>query len=149
MLCVFTTGQAWQFKSYRWTDPRELFKHGTSASPFRLERNAYKGPTVRGVYFQLSNDQPHPAIKDWKVQTYKVSLSSCLAYPGALTVPPDRPLCAAYGQADGGRVLVVCGESEALTTRGDVYLADSHFVACYAMYVIWCIVQDQQHDNTL
>lgn len=30
MLCVFTTGQAWQFKSYKWTDPRELFKHGTS-----------------------------------------------------------------------------------------------------------------------
>lgn len=28
---------------------------------------------VRGVYFQLSNDQPHPAIKDWKVTTYKVS----------------------------------------------------------------------------
>ncbi|GHJ86564.1 hypothetical protein NliqN6_2966 [Naganishia liquefaciens] len=54
VLCVFTTGQAWQFKNYRWTDPRELFKH------------------VRGVYFQLSNDQPHPAIKDWKVQTYKI-----------------------------------------------------------------------------
>ncbi|KAI5449386.1 accessory factor associated with RNA polymerase II [Naganishia albida] len=54
VLCVFTTGQAWQFKSYKWSDPRELFKH------------------VRGVYFQLSNDQPHPAIKDWKVTTYKI-----------------------------------------------------------------------------
>lgn len=54
----------------------------------------------------------------------------------ALMVPPDRSLCAAYGQADGGRILVVCGESATLTGRGDGYLADSRFVACYAMYAI-------------
>ena len=29
VIAVFTTGQAWQFKSYRWSDPRELFKNST------------------------------------------------------------------------------------------------------------------------
>lgn len=28
VVAVFTTGQAWQFKSYPWTEARELFKHG-------------------------------------------------------------------------------------------------------------------------
>lgn len=81
MLCVFTTGQAWQFKSYKWSDPRELFKHGKSpppppAPPTNAQTHKRTGlirRVVRGVYFQLSNDQPHPAIKDWKVTTYKVS----------------------------------------------------------------------------
>ncbi|KAJ9097174.1 hypothetical protein QFC21_004843 [Naganishia friedmannii] len=54
VLCVFTTGQAWQFKGYRWTDPKDLFQH------------------LRGVYFQFSNDQPHVSIKDWKVTTFKI-----------------------------------------------------------------------------
>lgn len=29
VVAVFTTGQTWQFKAYRWTDPRDLFRHGT------------------------------------------------------------------------------------------------------------------------
>ena len=28
VIAVFTTGQLWQFKNYRWTEPRELFKNG-------------------------------------------------------------------------------------------------------------------------
>lgn len=28
VICVFTTGQSWQFKSYRWSDPRDLFRNG-------------------------------------------------------------------------------------------------------------------------
>lgn len=28
VLCVLTTGQAWQFKPYKWQDPRTLFRHG-------------------------------------------------------------------------------------------------------------------------
>lgn len=28
VIAVFTTGQTWQFKSYRWSDPRDLFKNG-------------------------------------------------------------------------------------------------------------------------
>jgi parafibromin len=27
VVAVFTTGQVWQFKSYRWTNPSELFNH--------------------------------------------------------------------------------------------------------------------------
>jgi parafibromin len=27
VVAVFTTGQAWQFKNYRWSNPSELFKH--------------------------------------------------------------------------------------------------------------------------
>lgn len=30
VVAVFTTGQAWQFKTYKWAEPRELFKHGES-----------------------------------------------------------------------------------------------------------------------
>jgi parafibromin len=29
LVAVFTTGQTWQFKSYQWTSPPELFKHAT------------------------------------------------------------------------------------------------------------------------
>lgn len=30
VIAVFTTGQTWQFKTYRWNDPRDLFKNGMS-----------------------------------------------------------------------------------------------------------------------
>ncbi|EFR00019.1 cell division control protein 73 [Nannizzia gypsea CBS 118893] len=29
VVAVFTTGQTWQFKSYKWSTPQELFKHAT------------------------------------------------------------------------------------------------------------------------
>ena len=28
VVCVMTTGQEWQFKSYKWKDPKQLFHHG-------------------------------------------------------------------------------------------------------------------------
>lgn len=28
VVAVFTTGQTWQFKAYRWTEPKDLFRHG-------------------------------------------------------------------------------------------------------------------------
>ena len=28
VIAVLTTGQAWQFKPYKWTEPRTLFHHG-------------------------------------------------------------------------------------------------------------------------
>lgn len=31
VVAVFTTGQLWQFKQYKWHDPKELFRHGESA----------------------------------------------------------------------------------------------------------------------
>lgn len=32
VICVVTTGQAWQFKPYKWQDPKQLFRHGPSAT---------------------------------------------------------------------------------------------------------------------
>ena len=28
VVCVMTTGQTWQFKPYKWSDPKVLFHHG-------------------------------------------------------------------------------------------------------------------------
>lgn len=28
VVCVMTTGQAWQFRPYKWTEPKTLFHHG-------------------------------------------------------------------------------------------------------------------------
>ena len=28
VVCVLTTGQAWQFKPYKWSEPKTLFNHG-------------------------------------------------------------------------------------------------------------------------
>ena len=32
VVCVLTTGQAWQFKPYKWTEPKTLFHHGALSS---------------------------------------------------------------------------------------------------------------------
>ena len=29
VVCVMTTGQAWQFRPYKWAEPKTLFHHGT------------------------------------------------------------------------------------------------------------------------
>ncbi|KAI9611362.1 hypothetical protein H4Q26_008312 [Puccinia striiformis f. sp. tritici PST-130] len=31
VVCVMTTGQEWQFRPYKWSDPKELFHHDTSS----------------------------------------------------------------------------------------------------------------------
>ncbi|KAH8082234.1 RNA pol II accessory factor, Cdc73 family-domain-containing protein [Filobasidium floriforme] len=54
VLCVFTTGQAWQFKSYKWSEPKDLFRN------------------VLGIYFHLSTEPQHPATKDWNVKLFKI-----------------------------------------------------------------------------
>ncbi|KAH6856584.1 RNA pol II accessory factor, Cdc73 family-domain-containing protein [Chaetomium sp. MPI-CAGE-AT-0009] len=45
VVAVFTTGQAWQFKNYRWSNPTELFKH------------------VLGVYLGWRGDEPPEAVR--------------------------------------------------------------------------------------
>lgn len=30
VVCVMTTGQAWQFRPYKWNEPRQLFHNGKS-----------------------------------------------------------------------------------------------------------------------
>ncbi|KAI0792621.1 RNA polymerase II accessory factor, partial [Abortiporus biennis] len=49
VVCVMTTGQAWQFKPYKWSDPKILFHH------------------VKGIYFSLTSDPHNTKIKDWNV----------------------------------------------------------------------------------
>lgn len=54
VVCVMTTGQVWQFRPYKWSDPRTLFHH------------------VKGIYVTWSNDPPNPKIKDWNVTELKI-----------------------------------------------------------------------------
>ncbi|KAK3177325.1 accessory factor associated with RNA polymerase II [Lecanicillium sp. MT-2017a] len=44
---VFTTGQTWQFKNYKWSNPNELFKH------------------VQGIYVGWRGDQPPDNVRNW------------------------------------------------------------------------------------
>ncbi|EJD06202.1 RNA polymerase II-associated protein [Fomitiporia mediterranea MF3/22] len=54
VVCVLTTGQAWQFKPYKWTEPMTLFHH------------------VKGFYVSWANDPPNVKIKDWNVTELKI-----------------------------------------------------------------------------
>ncbi|KZT34186.1 CDC73-domain-containing protein [Sistotremastrum suecicum HHB10207 ss-3] len=54
VVCVMTTGQAWQFRPYKWSEPRQLFHH------------------VKGVYVSWSNDPPNTKIQDWNVTELKI-----------------------------------------------------------------------------
>lgn len=58
VVCVMTTGQEWQFKNYKWKDPKQLFHHGSSinagfaqgsCSPcdWQLKASMLLGPTIR------------------------------------------------------------------------------------------------------
>ncbi|KAL6308630.1 RNA polymerase II-associated protein [Sparassis latifolia] len=54
VVCVMTTGQVWQFRPYKWADPKTLFHH------------------VKGFYVSWTNDPPNPKIKDWNVTELKI-----------------------------------------------------------------------------
>ncbi|KAI0781546.1 RNA polymerase II-associated protein [Trametes elegans] len=54
VVCVMTTGQTWQFRPYKWQEPKTLFHH------------------VKGIYFSWTNDPPNPKIKDWNVNELKI-----------------------------------------------------------------------------
>ncbi|KAK7048495.1 CDC73-C domain-containing protein [Favolaschia claudopus] len=54
VVCVMTTGQAWQFRPYKWSEPIQLFHH------------------VKGIYVSWSNDPPNAKIKDWNVTELKI-----------------------------------------------------------------------------
>ena len=73
VVCVMTTGQAWQFKPYKWNDPKVLFHHGMSVLPLCAVQNIYSC-LVKGIYLSLTSDPPNPKIKDWNVTELKVSL---------------------------------------------------------------------------
>ncbi|KAI0081472.1 CDC73-domain-containing protein [Panus rudis PR-1116 ss-1] len=54
VVCVMTTGQTWQFKPYKWSDPKILFHH------------------VKGFYVSLTTDPPNTKIRDWNVTELKL-----------------------------------------------------------------------------
>ncbi|KAJ7134764.1 RNA pol II accessory factor, Cdc73 family-domain-containing protein [Mycena epipterygia] len=54
VVCVMTTGQAWQFRPYKWNEPIQLFHH------------------VKGIYVSWSNEPPNVKIKDWNVTELKI-----------------------------------------------------------------------------
>lgn len=54
VVCVLTTGQAWQFRPYKWSEPRALFHH------------------VKGMHVSWANDPPNPKIADWNVTEIKI-----------------------------------------------------------------------------
>ncbi|KJZ77954.1 hypothetical protein HIM_02591 [Hirsutella minnesotensis 3608] len=47
VVAVFTTGQTWQFKNYKWSSPNELFKH------------------TLGVYVGWRGEQPPDSVRNW------------------------------------------------------------------------------------
>ncbi|KAK0568455.1 accessory factor associated with RNA polymerase II [Tilletia horrida] len=57
VVAVFTTGQTWQFKSYKYKDPRELFKH------------------AMGVNVRYSNENLMPIIRDWNITQLQIEPS--------------------------------------------------------------------------
>ncbi|TIC27120.1 CDC73-domain-containing protein [Wallemia mellicola] len=54
VVAVFTTGQLWQFKQYKWSDPRDLFRN------------------VKGIYMHYSNEPINANIRDWNVSTFAI-----------------------------------------------------------------------------
>lgn len=47
IVAVFTTGQAWQFKNYKWSNPDDLFKH------------------TLGIYIGWRGEQAPDVVRDW------------------------------------------------------------------------------------
>ncbi|KAF3482929.1 RNA polymerase II accessory factor [Arthroderma uncinatum] len=47
VVAVFTTGQTWQFKSYKWSTPQDLFKHAT------------------GIHVGWRGEEPPREVKGW------------------------------------------------------------------------------------
>ncbi|KAA1113969.1 accessory factor associated with RNA polymerase II [Puccinia graminis f. sp. tritici] len=54
VVCVMTTGQEWQFRPYKWSDPKELFHH------------------VKGFFIQWTHDPPNPKVRAWNVTELRI-----------------------------------------------------------------------------
>jgi parafibromin len=70
VVCVMTTGQAWQFRPYKWNEPIQLFHHGAYTGIVLIQ--ASRGCVVKGIYISWSNEPPNTKIKDWNVTELKV-----------------------------------------------------------------------------
>ena len=56
VVAVFTTGQSWQFKNYKWSSPNELFRH------------------VPGVFVGWRGEQPPDSIVSWGHRVLNVGI---------------------------------------------------------------------------
>ncbi|KAI0847555.1 CDC73-domain-containing protein [Daldinia vernicosa] len=56
VVAVFTTGQSWQFKNYKWSNPSELFRH------------------VPGIYVGWRNEKPPEAVRNWGHRVMSVGI---------------------------------------------------------------------------
>jgi parafibromin len=72
VVCVMTTGQAWQFRKYKWPEPKTLFHHGANIRSPKGSAAKLTGSAVKGVYFTWINDPANPQVQDWNVTELKV-----------------------------------------------------------------------------
>jgi parafibromin len=82
VICVVTTGQAWQFRPYKWQDPKVLFRNceypllGAIQLPPPPSLDSADGIViVQGVYFQWNNEPVNPTVKEWNVKEMRVGPS--------------------------------------------------------------------------
>ncbi|KAI1367626.1 RNA pol II accessory factor, Cdc73 family-domain-containing protein [Xylaria arbuscula] len=71
VVAVFTTGQAWQFKNYKWSNPTELFRH------------------IPGIYVGWRGEQPPESVQTWGHRVHNVTVDRW-KNPGATTVDTSR-----------------------------------------------------------
>ncbi|KAM0754047.1 CDC73-domain-containing protein [Meredithblackwellia eburnea MCA 4105] len=57
VVCVMTTGQEWQFRPYKWSEPKELFHH------------------VKGIFVQWTNEAPNTKVRSWNVTELRIDPS--------------------------------------------------------------------------
>lgn len=74
VVCVMTTGQAWQFRPYKWNEPRQLFHNGVQFNFFITSQNL-TGFLVKGIYVSWSNDPPNTKITNWNVTVTELKVS--------------------------------------------------------------------------
>ncbi|KAH9812699.1 RNA pol II accessory factor, Cdc73 family-domain-containing protein [Melampsora americana] len=71
VVCVMTTGQEWQFRPYRWSDPKELFHHGLVVHGFMF----FLLLLVKGFFMQWTHDPPNPKVRAWNVTELRIDQS--------------------------------------------------------------------------
>ena len=65
VVAVFTTGQAWQFKNYKWSTPAELFRH------------------VLGIYIGWRGEPAPEIIQGWGHRVMTIGVERVKGIPGS------------------------------------------------------------------
>lgn len=134
-MCVMTTGQEWQFKPYKWKEPKELFHHGMHLSMSLMTARITDlnlSHAVKGVYPQWTSDPPNAKIRSWNVNELRVSTSgprlpvmttllTCLHFrsTGASGTSTSRRLpISGDSSRDGSRATSRGSRSEAAVGKG-------------------------------